>query len=126
MDDEAKFYTTLSLILFALSGLLILKFLLIVVVWEISGSNIIVDYLGLLWPFIGICTALEFLRSPRDKWGWGGFLFHFFILYCAISYLIISIQNILGFIIQIEFVLVFIIQLTLSVLGWLGFLYYYD
>lgn len=122
MEQEQKFFAVLSLIIFANSVLLIVKFLLI---WSFSSPSLC-DYLGLLWPVIGIAIIYEFLRSKRDQWGWGGLLFHIFILYCAIYYIIEFIIGISNYSIELSLILYLIIYLIISSLGWIGFFYYYD
>ena len=126
MDDEKKFYMNLSIILVIISGLLLLRLLPNIFLWNISSSSFFIDLIGLIWPLIGISIAIEFLRSQRDKWGWGGFLFHIFILYCGIYYLILIIQSIIDFSVEISFIYNFVLYLAISGLGWFGFLYYYD
>lgn len=124
MEDERKYYLFLSLILLTLSSLLLIKFLPNIVFWNTSSNSFIFDILGLIWPFFGISCAIEFLL--KDKWGWGGILFHIFILYCAIYYLIMTIIAGFNFSHQLEFLLPFLLNLAITVLGWFGFLLYYD
>lgn len=124
MEDERKYYLILSLILLILSALLLIKFLPNIILWNTSSKSFLFDILGLIWPIIGIHCAIEFLL--KDKWGWGGILFHIFILYCAIYYLIIIVIAIFSFTYQFEFLLSFSLNLAVLVLGWFGFLLYYD
>ena len=124
MEEERKYYIILSLILLILSALLLLKFLPNIIFWNTSSNSFVFDILGLIWPFMGIHCAIEFLL--RDKWGWGGILFHIFILYCAIYYLIMTVIASFNFSYQFEFILPFILNLAISMLGWFGYLLYYD
>lgn len=124
MDEEKKHYRNLVILLFILSGLLLIKILPNIIIWNTNSSQLLWDLFGLLWPFIGICTALEFLN--KDKWGWGGIIFHIFILYCGIYYIILIIQGILTFSIDMLFIGSYILNIAIAVLGWLTFFYYYD
>ena len=124
MEDERKYYLIISIILLIISAILLFKFLPNIIFWNTSSDSFLFDLLGLIWPFMGIHCAIEFLL--RDKWGWGGILFHIFILYCSIYYLILIIIAIFSFSYQFEFIFPFLLNLVISVLGWFGFLLYYD
>ena len=124
MNEERKHYLILSFILLINSLLLLFKFLPSIIFWNTLSDTLLFDILGLIWPLIGIQCAIEFLFE--DKWGWGGILFHFFILYCAIYYLILIIISSFSFLFQIEFIFSFSINLAITILGWFGFFYYYD
>ena len=124
MEDVRKHCLILIVILLINSTLLLLKFLPNVIVWDTSSENFLFDILGILWPIMGITAAIEFILG--DKWGWGGILFHLFILYCSIYYLFLTIIAIFNFLFQIGFILAFLLELAISIIGWFGFLYYYD
>ncbi|MHA1437546.1 MAG: hypothetical protein ACTSPD_08195 [Promethearchaeota archaeon] len=101
--------------------MLIIKFLPKIIFWNITSANFL-DIFGLIWPIIGFSAIFEFLRKDRDKWGWGGILFHFIILYGMIYCLILVIQGIIEFSITYDF----FINLSVSILAWLGYFLYYD
>ncbi|MHA1148661.1 MAG: hypothetical protein ACTSR8_10495 [Promethearchaeota archaeon] len=122
MQEEKKFFIVLSLIILVDCILLLVKFSL---VWFLLKANLW-DYLGLIWPAIGIATIFEYLRPQRDKWGWGGLLFHFFILYCGFYYIIEFILLIISFTYEQVIIINAIIYLAISTIAWIGFLYYYD
>ena len=124
MEDERKHYLILSLILLILSAILLIKFLPNIILWNTSSKSFVFDIIGLVWPIFGIHCAIEFLL--RDKWGWGGILFHIFILYSAIYYLVLIIIACFSFSFQSEFIYTFSLNLAVSILGWFGFLLYYD
>jgi hypothetical protein len=67
---------------------------------------------------------VEFLS--RDKWGWGGILFHIFILYCLIYYSIIILVSMFDFSLNFTFIFSFCLNLSIMIIGWFGFLIYYD
>jgi hypothetical protein len=122
MDEENKIYSILSLILIAISTLLLLKFILNILPWRSSSDTFVIELLGFIWPVIGFSAAFEFLRKERDKWGWGGILFNFIILYSMFYCSLLVIQGVLNFSLNINF----FINVVVSVLGWLGCLLYYD
>ncbi|MHA1292738.1 MAG: hypothetical protein ACTSQJ_08745 [Promethearchaeota archaeon] len=119
MKEERKHYLTLSIIIFAISALLLLKLLPNVIIWNNHSENFLFNLLGLIWPIIGISTAIEFLTG--DKWGWGGIMFHFIMLYCMLYYLYLIIIAI-----YIGAIALLLFNLIICVLGWIGYLYYYD
>ena len=124
MEDERKYYLILSLILLIISALLLIKFLGNIIFYSNTTEISLFNLLGLIWPIIGIHCAIEFLS--RDTYGWGGILFHFFILYSAIYYLVLIIIASFSFSFQSEFLYTFSLNLAISILGWFGFLLYYD
>ena len=126
MDEESKHYMIISIILLIISALLLVLFLPALIGWDTSSERFVFDIVGFIWPIIGISTAFEFLRSDRDKWGWGGILFHFIILYSMIYYLIMVVQGIFEFSFELAFIGKFIIYIAITALGWFGFLYYHD
>ena len=121
MDEEKKHYLLMSLIMLLISSLLLIKFLSGLILWNYSLNNFL-EILGIIWPIMGYSTVYEFLRKNRDKWGWGGILFHFVIIYSMIYCLILVIQGIVEVAINIDF----FINLSVSILAWLGYLLYYD
>ena len=123
MEDERNYYIKLSLILIVISLILIFKFVF-EAIQSYELGPLIFDLLALIWPFIGISTAIEFFM--KDKWGWGGILFHIFILYCGFYYAILLIISLFNFILEIGFMLKFCLHLLIVFLGWFGFLLYYD
>jgi len=124
MDEERKYFLFLSVIVSILSGLLLIKFLPNVLYWNVSASTFLFDILGLIWPFLGFFTVLEFLS--RDKTGFGGILFHIFVLYCAIYYSINILVSMFSFSVDFKFMFSFCLNLCIMVIGWFGFLIYYD
>lgn len=124
MDEERKYFLFLSVIVSILSGLLLIKFLPNVLYWNVSASTFLFDILGLIWPFLGFFTVLEFLS--RDKTGFGGVLFHIFVLYCSIYYSIIILVSMFSFSVDFKFMFSFCLNLCIMVIGWFGFLIYYD
>ena len=121
MDEEKKHYYLLSLVMLIISGLLTVKYVSSLSLGNYT-INTFIEIVGIIWPIMGISTAYEFLRKDRDKWGWGGIMFHFVMLYCMIYVLILVIQAAIQFSINFEFFL----NLSISVLAWLGYLLYYD
>ena len=126
MEKEQQFYRILSLIILILSMLLIVKYCIHITNTRLNILSFIWESLDLIWPIMGFAIIFEFLRKNRDKWGWGGLLFHFFILYCGIYYLIVLIQGFIGFTLEGIFLTHLLINAAISVLGWIGFLFYYD
>ena len=123
MKDERNYYIKLSLILIVISIILLFK-LVFEFIQSYELGALIFDLLALIWPFIGISTAIEFLM--KDKWGWGGILFHIFILYCGIYYAILFLFSLFILILEIEFILKLCLYFTITSLGWFAFLLYYD
>ncbi|MGQ4876346.1 MAG: hypothetical protein ACP6IY_19970 [Promethearchaeia archaeon] len=126
MNELRKNYTILSLLVLILSGLLILNVFFKIYSSKISVIWVSYNLLDLIWPIMGFGIIFEFSRKDIDKWGFGGLLFHFFILYCAIYYLILFFQILLNFSFQLYIIFELIIYIMISILGWIGFLYYYD
>jgi len=124
MDEERKYFLFLSAIVSILSVLLLIKFLPNVLSWNVSASTFLFDLFGLIWPFLGGSIVVEFLS--RDKWGWGGILFHIFILYCLIYYSIIILVSMFDFSLNFTFIFSFCLNLSIMIIGWFGFLIYYD
>jgi hypothetical protein len=119
-----RYHFILGLIVLVNSGLLLFKIFLEMFVWQLSFSSLFWDSLALLWPLLGIWCAVEFFR--KDIWGWGGILFHFFILYCAIYYAIQTIIFLINFNLNIQSVLLIMLNFIIALLGWVGFFLYYD
>ena len=124
MQEEKQHYLILSVLLWFNSALLLARFLPNLVLWNPGSETFLIDLLGLIWPIMGISASIEFLLA--DKWGWGGLLFHFFVLYCGIYYLVLIIQAILAPIASWAHVISIIMDVAISTVGWLSFLYYYD
>jgi hypothetical protein len=124
MEEERQHYQILIILILINVSLLLIKHLPNVLAWNTESSDFIWDILGLIWPIMGISIAGEFLL--KDKWGWGGILFHIFTLYCGIYYSILVIQSLISFQLDIAFILSFMIQLSIGLVGWITFLYYYD
>ena len=62
MDEEKKHYLLLSTILILISGLLTVKFLLGLILWNYNINNLF-ELFGFIWPIIGFSTIFEFLRK---------------------------------------------------------------
>jgi hypothetical protein len=76
------------------------------------------------WPLIGIYIGVVFVKD--DKGGLGGILFHLFILYCGIYYLVLSLIDVVAIISNAVEILFVIVDFITTGLGWLGFFMYYD
>ncbi len=126
MEDEKKYYLAISALLLINSSLLLLRFLPSIILWSTNDDDFLFNLLGLLWPIIGVSTAYEFLRHERDKWGWGGILFHIFVYYCGIYYTILTIVSIITYTISFEFIISFLLNISIASIGWLTYLFYYD
>lgn len=124
MEEEKKHYLVLSSLILTNSILLLIKFLPSVILWDTNSETFLFDLLGLIWPLMGSSVAIEFLLG--DKWGWGGILFHLFILYCAIYYAVLIVEGMFTFQLELNFILTFITNLSIGVIGWVSFFYYYD
>ena len=111
MDEDKKFCVILSGIFFANCILLLIKF---------YPYSDFIEIIGLFWPILGFWAILEFLL--KDRWGWGGILSVPFLFYCAIYFPIIVIINI----ITLTFTAEFIIDLSLTILGAVQIILYYD
>ncbi len=126
MDDENKYYLAISALLLTNSALLLLKFLPSIVLWSTNDDDFVFNLLGLLWPIMGLSAAFEFLRCDRDKWGWGGILFHFFVYYCGIYYTILTIISLFSYSNDLEFIISFVLNICVASIGWLTYIFYYD
>lgn len=124
MEEEKKHYLILSALILLNSALLLIKFLPTIIEWNIDSERLFMDLLGLIWPVMGVSIAIAFLLG--DKWGWGGILFHIFILYCAIYYAVLIVEGMFTFQLELNFILTFITNLSIGVVGWVSFFYYYD
>ena len=119
-----RYHFILGFMVLINSGLLLLKTFLEIFVWHLPSSALIWDILALLWPVLGIWCAVEFFR--KDEWGWGGVLFHFFMLYCAIYYAIQTILLLIDFTIGIQWAMYLLMYSAISFFGWVGYFLYYD
>ena len=94
MDEEKKHYWRLSMLLLIISSLLLLKFFLSMNAWDNSIESLL-NIFSIIWPIMGFSVIFEFLRRERDKFGWGGMLFHFLILYSMFYGSFLVIQGVL-------------------------------
>lgn len=124
MTWERKQPDVLCAIIFILCAMLILKILLSFFDANLTLTEGAENMFFSVWPLIGIYTGIKFLRD--DKWGFGGILFHLFILYCGIYYLALSITDIVTILSHAMEILPIIVDFATSSLGWLGFFMYYD
>ena len=76
------------------------------------------------WPLLGMYTGTAFFRKDED--GFGGIIFHLFILYCAIYYLVLSIIDITTFTSSIASIIFTILNVATTGIAWFGLFMYYD
>jgi hypothetical protein len=124
MKSERKIPLILSGILFSISFMLIVRSPPKIAEWQSSISTFFGDLVLLVVPVLGFAAGTEFLR--KDERGWAGILFHLVILYTAIGYSVIAAVDITAFAQQGSAIITGIIDVILAILGWFGFLLYYD
>ncbi|HME52531.1 MAG TPA: hypothetical protein VKM55_09960 [Candidatus Lokiarchaeia archaeon] len=118
MSWERKQPVVLSIIIFALCLLLVLNMLPALLAGYVASIFMVIG------PLLGVYTGIQFLKNDAD--GFGGIIFHLFILYCGIYYLVLSISDIVTIVSHAVEVLPVIIDFAIAGLGWLGFFMYYD
>jgi hypothetical protein len=126
MNCERKYYLIYGFVIIFLSVLLLLKYLPSIIISISTSNEYFLDLISLVWPTLGLSVAFEFLRKKIDKWGWGGILFFFFILYCGIYYLVLVIISIFNFSTNIGFIIDFTLNVSICSIAWLTYFLYYD
>jgi hypothetical protein len=116
-------------ILFVASAVLIAKRIPVLFSPGISSTrfDVFEEIFWFVWPVFGLIAGFGFL--VKDVSGAGGLLFHLFILYCGILYLILSIADIVmivSFSGQGTTTLTTIADIIVAACGWFGFFLYYD
>lgn len=125
MNNERKHLVILSSAILFLTILLFIRSLLSII--EPTQSQIFRNsgYVDLIWPILGLIIVIQFLRNDTD--GWGGILFHIFILYCGIYFAIFVIITLLGsYSSLINVFLSLLLYMSISAIAWMTYLYYYD
>nr|MDO8111114.1 hypothetical protein [Candidatus Sigynarchaeota archaeon] len=124
MNDKRTYSHILGLILFCISGLLVLRVLPEIFAWNSPATNKFGIIFTIVWPVLGVLDGIEFLG--KDKTGWGGILFHLVILYALIGYTVQGIIDVVNAFQQSGIIVTLIVDISIAALGWLAFFYYYD
>ena len=110
---------SLCIIIFTLCILLAIDMIHVLV-----NGNEIIFFIMTVAPLFGMYTGVAFLRKDKD--GFGGIIFHLFMLYCAIYYLVLSIVDIATVASNVWNIFYMILNMATTGLGWLGLFMYYD
>lgn len=116
MRDAEVFYRILSLFVFTLSSLLLIRRLLIV------QFDLFQLLLGLAWPLIGLYIGIKFLNPEGYTMSLQEGLFYLFILYCSLYFLIDTILVILFAPQDMAPLIIISLNVIITVVGWSGIL----
>ena len=117
MREAKDFYRLLSIFCFTLSGLMIIRRVLLV-------EYILIQLLtGLFWPIVGLFIGLKFLKMDGYTMTVQEGAFYVFVLYCSFYFLIDMIIIIFILALAIDLTII-TLNVVITIMGWLAILSY--
>ena len=117
MREAKDFYRLLSIFCFVLSGLMVIRKILLV---EFSLIQLL---MGLFWPIVGLLIGLKFLQMDGYTMTVQEGAFYVFVLYCSFYFFIDMLINIFILALAIDLTII-TLNVFITLMGWIAILSY--